>query len=213
MTGRGDVYANLDHEVKGSVKFGDGSVDDIQGISIVVFSGKHGEHKALRGVYYIPRLKNSIISVDQLDEGGSRVEVKHGVLRIWECEHRLLARVEQRKNKLYERLGHVNFDAISKMARQDMVRGLPFLEHVDQFCDTCVLSKHRRGAFPKQAKRVAPRKAEAGCPRGPLRPRHAAHAGRPAILPTVDGRRHSLHVGGAPGGQVRRRRGDQEDPS
>ena len=40
-------------------------------------------------------------SVGQLDEGGSRVEVEHGILRIWDRERRLLARVERRKNKLY----------------------------------------------------------------------------------------------------------------
>jgi hypothetical protein len=33
-----------------------------------------------------------------------------------------------------------------------MARGLPRLEHVHQFCDTCVITKHRRGAFPKQAR-------------------------------------------------------------
>lgn len=73
----------------------DESVDDFtMCISILVTAmetvGKevepHHVEKALRGVYYIPRLKNSIISVGQLDEGGSRVEVEHGILRIWDHE-------------------------------------------------------------------------------------------------------------------------------
>jgi transposase InsO family protein len=38
------------------------------------------------------------------------------------------------------------------MGRLEMVRGLPPISHADQFYDTCVLAKHRRGAFPKQSK-------------------------------------------------------------
>ncbi|WVZ97480.1 hypothetical protein U9M48_043012 [Paspalum notatum var. saurae] len=51
----------------------------------------------------------------------------------------------------HERLGHVNFGALEKMSKFQMARGLPQLEHVEQFCDTCVIAKHQRGAFPKKA--------------------------------------------------------------
>jgi hypothetical protein len=33
-----------------------------------------------------------------------------------------------------------------------MVRGLPLIIHAEQFCDTCVMAKHRCGVFPKQSK-------------------------------------------------------------
>jgi transposase InsO family protein len=52
----------------------------------------------------------------------------------------------------YERLSHVNFSSLEKMGRLEMVRGLPPISHAEQFCDTCVLAKHRREAFPKQSK-------------------------------------------------------------
>jgi hypothetical protein len=29
-----------------------------------------------------------------------------------------------------------------------MVRGLLLINHTDQFCDTCVLAKHRHSVFP-----------------------------------------------------------------
>lgn len=176
MTGLGNAFSELDRAVQGTVKFGDGSLVDICGKGTVVFSGRSGEHKALTGVYYIPRLRNSILSVGQLDEGGSRVVIEDGVLRVWDRERRLLARVERSQNRLYilrlqvarplclaahhdngawlwhERLGHVNFGAIEKMSRLEMARGLPRIDHVEQFCDTCVLTKHRHGAFPKQSR-------------------------------------------------------------
>jgi transposase InsO family protein len=38
------------------------------------------------------------------------------------------------------------------MGRLEMVRGLPPISHAKQFCDTCVLAKHRHGVFLKQSK-------------------------------------------------------------
>jgi transposase InsO family protein len=52
----------------------------------------------------------------------------------------------------HERLGHANFGSLEKMGRLEMVHGLPPISHTEQFCDTCVLTKHRRGVFPKQSK-------------------------------------------------------------
>jgi hypothetical protein len=68
MIGRGNVFPELDQAVKGTVKFEDGSVINICGKGTIIFFGCHGEHKALTGVYWIPRLKNSIISVGHMDE-------------------------------------------------------------------------------------------------------------------------------------------------
>jgi transposase InsO family protein len=38
------------------------------------------------------------------------------------------------------------------MGRLEMVRGLPPISHAEQFCDTCVLTKHHHGVFLKQSK-------------------------------------------------------------
>ena len=68
--------------MKGSIKFGDASAIEIKGVSSVIFNAMMGEHRLLTRVYYIPALKNSIISIGQLDGNGSRVEIEDGVLRI-----------------------------------------------------------------------------------------------------------------------------------
>jgi transposase InsO family protein len=120
-------------------------------------------------------LRNSIISLGQLDENGSRVEVKHGVMRIWDPSRRLLAKVRRSPNWLYilnvkvaqpcclaargddgawqwhERFGHLNFEALKQLSAKEMVRGLPCLDHVEQFCDVCVLTKQRWLPFPQQS--------------------------------------------------------------
>ena len=52
--------------------------------------------------------------------------------------------------KWHARLGHVNMAAPQKMAREDLVRGLPALGQVDQLCEACLAGKHKRLTFPKQ---------------------------------------------------------------
>jgi hypothetical protein len=91
MTGRGNVFSELDRVVQGTVKFGDGSIINICGKSTIIFFERHGEHKVLTDVYWIPCLKNSIISVGQMDEGVACVLIEGGVVQVWDRRHRLLA--------------------------------------------------------------------------------------------------------------------------
>jgi hypothetical protein len=72
MTGRREFFSDLDSDVKGSIKFCDASAVEIKGVGSIIFKAKTGEHRLLIGVYYIPALRNFIITVVQLDENGSR---------------------------------------------------------------------------------------------------------------------------------------------
>jgi hypothetical protein len=101
MTGRREFFTELDSSVRGSVKFGDTSGMEIKGVGSVIFTAEFGEHRLLTGVYYIPTLRNSIISLGQLDENGSRVEIKDGVMRIWDRHRRLITKVTRGSNRLY----------------------------------------------------------------------------------------------------------------
>jgi hypothetical protein len=165
MTGRREFFTELDTDVRGSVKFVDASGVEIKGVGSVIFIAESGEHRLLTRVYYIPALRNSIISLGQLDESGSHVEIKDEVMRIWDRHHRLLAKVIKGTNRLYvlnvqvaqpfclatrwsneawqwhERFGHLHFEALKRLSAKGMVRGLPSLDHVDKFCDVCVLTK------------------------------------------------------------------------
>jgi hypothetical protein len=82
MTGQWEFFTELDSNVRGSVKFGDASGVEIKGINYVIFAAESSEHRLLTRVYYITTLRNSIISLGQLDENGSRMEIKDGVMRI-----------------------------------------------------------------------------------------------------------------------------------
>ena len=101
MTGRREFFTKLDSSVRGSVKFGDASGMEIKGIGSITFTAVSSEHRLLIEVYYIPTLRNSIISLGQLDKNGLRVVVEDGVMRIWDRRRRLLAKVTRSANRLY----------------------------------------------------------------------------------------------------------------
>lgn len=179
MTGIRSLFSEIDKGVGGSVRFGDGSTVAIEGRGTIVFMCKNGEQRALTGVYYIPRLTANIISLGQMDEGGCRVDINHGILRIFDRKKKLLVRVRRTAGRIYQlqatigrplcfaahssevswlwhgRFGHLGFDNLRKLAREEMVRGLPTLDPVDGVCDACLAGKQRRSPFPVQARRRA----------------------------------------------------------
>ena len=48
------AFFELDSDVTGTVKFGDGSSVAIRGRGTIIFRCQNGEYRALMGVYYIP---------------------------------------------------------------------------------------------------------------------------------------------------------------
>jgi hypothetical protein len=168
MIGHVGHFSDLDHSIWGSVKFSDESTMEICGIGSIVFVGKTSEHKLLHEVYYIPALRNSIISLGQLNEGDSRVEIDRGVLRICDRCGRLLAKVNCGSNRFYvlhmevaqplcltdhrdneawhwhEQFGHLHFEVLRKLGREQMVRKMLQIDHVKQLCDTYMVNKHKQ---------------------------------------------------------------------
>jgi transposase InsO family protein len=138
------------------------------------------------------------------------VEIEDGVLRIWDRRRHLLVKVRRGANRLYilhlnrakplclaarkddeawrwhERYDHLHFDALHKLSKDDMVRGLPAISHVGQFCDTCVITKHRQAPFPVEAQYHAQEPLELvhGDLCGPVTP--ATPGGRRYFLLLVD---------------------------
>jgi hypothetical protein len=175
MSGCREAFAELNSEVLGTVRFGDDSVAQIEGRGMVTFVCKTGETRSFTGVYYIPRLTMNIVSIGQLDEVGYKVNIDDGIMRIRELGCRLLAKVKHAANRLYvlnikiappvclaarddpeawrwhARLGHVNMVALRKLAREELVRGLPMIGHVESICEACQAGKQRRISFPAQA--------------------------------------------------------------
>ena len=150
---------SLDTSVRGTVRFGDGSLVEIEGIGSVMLQAKNHGHKVLTEVYFIPKLKSNIVSLGQLEEGGCKVVIEDGFCNVFDVERSLLARAPRVKNRLYllktqlaapvclvakaddvawlwhGRYGHLNFRALRELGAKGMVNGMPLIDRVEEFCD------------------------------------------------------------------------------
>lgn len=175
MTGSKAMFTSIDDSVTGVVKFGDGSLVEIEGRGTILITTRDGAHRGLTDVYYIPKLRSNIISLGQLEEYGCKVILEDGYLQIFDQGRKLLVKVPRGENRLYilnislgmpvcllssitdvswlwhARYGHLNFDALRSLAQHDMVKGLPLVCHKDRVCDGCLIGKQRRLPFPKHA--------------------------------------------------------------
>ena len=176
MTGQRGKFKELDERVTGKVKFGDGSTVTIEGKGSVAFQCKNGEERILHEVYFIPNLCNNIISLGQLSETGNRVLLEGDYLWVYESSGKLLMKVKRTENRLYKisleeskascllsrmeentllwhaRLGHVNFQALELMSKENMASGIPEMSQPLKKCEGCLMSKQSRKPFPSQTK-------------------------------------------------------------
>ena len=136
---------------------------------------RNGGHQFISNVYYVPNMKNNILSLGQLLERGYVINMANRCLLIRDERERLITKVQTTKNKMFLlnvqggdvkclsacvkstsclwhlRFGHLNFDGLKLLEKKSMVRGLPFINHPEQFCEGCLLGKHHWSNFPKEA--------------------------------------------------------------
>ncbi|WVZ95284.1 LOW QUALITY PROTEIN: hypothetical protein U9M48_041069 [Paspalum notatum var. saurae] len=200
MTGSRAAFAELDSTVTGTVRFGDNSVVTIAGRGTILFSCRDGSHPALTGVYFIPRLRSSIIGLGRPDNSrmapsdrdraaGNGTTLGEQSLRAPAAHHEAGVPSSEAGGGGMEVAREVwphQLRALERMAKKEMMRGLPMIEHVGELCDSCLAGKQKRQPFPKKAKFRAqdPMELVHGDLCGPIRP--ATHGGKRYFLLLVD---------------------------
>ncbi|KAD7480463.1 hypothetical protein E3N88_03599 [Mikania micrantha] len=175
MTRNRGMFANLDRNITGRVRFGDGSCVNIEGKGSIILECKNGDQRILSDVYYIPTLKSNIISLGQLTEINYEIKMKKEHLWVYEESGAVLMKVSRTTNRLYKinlqvvqpaclhvnldnqawlwhaRLGHLNFESIKDLTRRNLARGLPSITHPSQVCEFCLAGKQVRLPFPSKS--------------------------------------------------------------
>ncbi|KAI9156917.1 hypothetical protein LWI28_014078 [Acer negundo] len=175
MTGRKDLFTELDEKVHGEISFGDLSKISVQGRGDVMIKQKNGDHAFISNVYYVPDMKTNILSLGQLLEKGYHISLQNMQLTITDARGKLVTRVQMTKNRMFPlaihhdtpkcltaiinnkdwlwhlRYGHLNFENLKQLGSKKMVKGLPNIHHLNEMCESCVLSKQHRNSFGKEA--------------------------------------------------------------
>ena len=114
------------------------------------------------------------MSLGQLDEVGCFISIERELLKICDDRRLLLTQVWRTRNRLYileleieqpvnlstktkevawrwhAKYGHLNFPALQKLHKEEMVHGLSVIEGVNRLCDGYLISKQRHTLFPSQ---------------------------------------------------------------
>ncbi|KAL9250584.1 hypothetical protein AKJ16_DCAP13271 [Drosera capensis] len=101
MTGRRDMFQELDEKIIGEVRLGDGNVVQVKGKGTVMFQCKNEDQYILHEVYYIPKLCTNIISLGQMTENGSEVNMVGDAIKVYD-NGKLLMFVKRTSNRLYK---------------------------------------------------------------------------------------------------------------
>ncbi|GAB2278278.1 hypothetical protein Dimus_039278 [Dionaea muscipula] len=178
MSGSKELFTDLDETFNTTVRFADNSSIPVRGKGQIVIMQRNGDHKTISDVFFVPSMKNNLLSVGQLIEKGYTLRQvgqklaiadKRGTLilmapltksRMFQVDiargiHKCLtAAVQDDSWKWHLRYGHLNFHSLHQLNQKKMVRGMPMIRHPQQICEACMLGKHHRLPFPGHFKRA-----------------------------------------------------------
>lgn len=179
MSGDKELFSNVDMEFKHSVKLGNNKRMEVSGkgsVKLVL----NGSAYIISNVYYVPELRNNLLSLGQLQEKELTIIIRRGTCKIFHDEKGLIAESRMSSNRMFvvfdqtkddtfrhqqclqttaediprlwhERYGHLNHRGMKTLQRKGMVRGLPEFEAQNFTCSECLVGKQPRTAIPKKS--------------------------------------------------------------
>lgn len=171
-------FSHLEEDLNHTVKLG----NDIR----MTFAAKgsvrvqvNGLTQMISDVYYIPELKNNLLSVGQLQEKGLPILIQNGTCRVYHPSNGVIMQANMSENRMFYllasrlsensmclqteevsdeevhlwhcRFGHLNYDGLKMLSQKDMVVGLPSLKSTKEVCDVFLTGKQHRESMPKKS--------------------------------------------------------------
>ncbi|WJZ94710.1 hypothetical protein VitviT2T_013543 [Vitis vinifera] len=176
MCGNKLWFSDLDEEFRQSVKLGNNSKMTVLGKGNIRMQVA-GVTQVITDVFYIPELRNNLLSVGQLQEKGVAILIQHGECRVYHPEKGLIMQTSMFANRMFIlpvrvmpkaptcfqitlednthlwhcRYGHLSFKGLRTLQYKEMVRGLPQLKASSKVCIDCMVGKQHRDAIPKRS--------------------------------------------------------------
>jgi hypothetical protein len=171
MCGVKEWFHELDTRFRETVRLGDNSQMKVMGKGNVKLQ-VNGLTQVITTVYYIPELKNNLLSIGQLQQKDLTIVFKRNLCKVYHPDRGLIMSSQMATNKLYPiiaeakqaclqveheditylwhcRYGHLNFKSLKNLQQKNMVRGLPKIEESNHVCSDCLIGKQHRESIPK----------------------------------------------------------------
>ena len=144
----------------------------------------NGLTQVITEVYFIPELRNNLLSIGQLQEKKLAILIQDDMCKIYHPRRGLIIQTEMSANRMFIvlasvisptclqatsedntqlwhcRYGHLNFKGLRTLLHKNMVRGLPMLKASSKVCDDCMVGKQHREAMPKKSLWMASKKLQ-----------------------------------------------------
>ncbi|CAJ2647424.1 unnamed protein product [Trifolium pratense] len=185
MVGNKNWLFEYDGTFKDSVKLGDDSKMAVEGKGNLKLHIE-GFTQVLTNVYYLPGLKNNLLSIGQLQQKNLTVIFKNDTCKVFHEEKGLIMATHMTMNRMFvikapvivphcmnassdgndnanlwhQRYGHLSFKGMNVLAHKEMVIGLPKLKQPKEECSNCMKGKQQRQNVPKKSSWRASTKLE-----------------------------------------------------
>lgn len=180
MSGDKELFSTLNDKFKHSVKLGNDKRMKVSGkgnVRLVL----HRKAYTISDVYYVPELKNNLLSIGQFQDNNLTVIMQKGMCKIYHEEKGLIAESMMRPNRTFilfdqsdegarpreqrclqitteempklwhERYGHISHRGMRTLQRKDMVRGFPNFDAKKFTCSDCLIGKQPRNPIPNKS--------------------------------------------------------------
>ena len=175
MCRKKNMFFDLDSSFQESVKLGNDSSINVQGKGKIRME-VNGFMHVITEVFYVPDLKNNLLSIGQLQENGLAVVIQHGKCKIFHSEKGLIMETKMTHNRMFTvlarcvpkepqcfsslitdqadlwhyRYGHLNWNGLKLLQQKNMVAGLPKFKASQKVCENCLVGRQHHDPFPKE---------------------------------------------------------------
>ena len=177
MCSKRDLFIDFHSSFKESVKMGNDSSLIVQGKGTIRVE-VNGIVHVITSVFYIPELKNNLLSIGQLQEKGLTVLIQQGKCKIFHPKKGLIIETKMTQNKMcvvltrcppsrgtkcfsslttdqatlwHRRYGHLSWNGLIVLQQKKMVEGLPQFKVIQRVCEGCLVGRQHRDPFPKKS--------------------------------------------------------------
>jgi len=96
-----DKFMEFDEVIRCNATFTDHSKVFMKGKCLILIKLKDGSHQFIGDVYYIPTVKNNILSLGQLLEKRYDIKMKDHTLTLLDTKGAMIAKVVMKKNRIF----------------------------------------------------------------------------------------------------------------
>jgi transposase InsO family protein len=177
MSGNKLWFTELDEGFRHSVKLGNNSGMAVLGKGCVKLNVA-GAIQKIDGVYYIPKLKNNLLNIGQLQEKGLAILIQHNACKLFHPTRGLIMEIAMTVNRMFiifaaiplnesvaffqageesetqlwhNRFAHLRFKGLRTLYYKKMVERLPPLKAPTKVCADCLVGKQRRENISKKS--------------------------------------------------------------